>query len=84
MASPTAASGPDEIECSKRSAIDDIRTGAAKRLPACVDLRTCPMRVGDGRIIVEALGKAERRRVEEQKQLFLHERTETVDINQRL
>jgi MocE subfamily Rieske [2Fe-2S] domain protein len=37
-----------EIECPKHSGIFDIRTGEAKRLPACVNLKTYPARVADG------------------------------------
>lgn len=39
-----------EIECPKHSAIFDIRTGEARRLPACVNLRTYPARVEAGRV----------------------------------
>ena len=39
-----------EIECPKHSGVFDIRTGEAKRLPACVNLRTYPARVEAGRV----------------------------------
>lgn len=39
-----------EVECPKHSGVFDIRTGEAKRLPACVNLRTYPARVEAGRI----------------------------------
>lgn len=42
-----------EIECPKHSGIFDIRTGEAKRLPACVNLRTHPARVEVGRVQIE-------------------------------
>ena len=42
-----------EIECPKHSGIFDIRTGEAKRLPACVNLRTYPARVDGTRILIE-------------------------------
>lgn len=41
-----------EIECPKNSGIFDIRTGEAKRLPACVNLRTYPARVEGGRVLI--------------------------------
>ena len=41
-----------EIECPKHSGIFDIRTGEAKRLPACVDLKTYEARVDDGRVMI--------------------------------
>lgn len=42
-----------EIECPKHSGIFDIRTGEAKRLPACVNLRTYPARVESGRVMIQ-------------------------------
>ena len=42
-----------EIECPKHSGAFDYRTGAAKRLPLCVNLRTYPARVEDGRVLIE-------------------------------
>jgi 3-phenylpropionate/trans-cinnamate dioxygenase ferredoxin component len=42
-----------EIECPKHSGAFDYRTGAAKRLPPCVNLRTYPARVKDGRVLIE-------------------------------
>lgn len=41
-----------EIECPKHSGVFDIRTGEAKRLPACVNLRTYEAKVEAGRIKV--------------------------------
>lgn len=41
-----------EIECPKHSGVFDIRTGHAKRLPACVDLRTYPVRIEGDRIFI--------------------------------
>jgi MocE subfamily Rieske [2Fe-2S] domain protein len=34
-----------EIECPKHSGLFDIRTGEAKALPACVNLKTWPARI---------------------------------------
>ncbi len=42
-----------EIECPKHSGIFDIRTGEAKRLPACVNLRIYPARVEGARVKIE-------------------------------
>ncbi len=42
-----------EIECPKHSGIFDIRTGEAKRLPACVNLRTYPARVANGTVQIQ-------------------------------
>lgn len=41
-----------EIECPKHNAIFDYRTGKALRAPACVDLRTYPVKVENGRIFI--------------------------------
>ena len=40
------------IECPKHNATFDYRTGQAKRAPACVNLRTYPVRVENGRLFV--------------------------------
>ncbi|MBP1804177.1 MocE family 2Fe-2S type ferredoxin [Rubellimicrobium aerolatum] len=40
------------IECPKHNATFDYRTGQAKRAPACVNLRTHPVRVEGGRVLV--------------------------------
>lgn len=42
-----------EIECPKHSGIFDIRSGEAKRLPACVNLQTYPARLADGQVQVQ-------------------------------
>lgn len=42
-----------EIECPKHSGVFDIRTGEAKRLPACVNLRTYPARLDGGMVMVD-------------------------------
>ena len=44
-----------EIECPKHSGAFDYRTGAAKRLPPCMNLRTYPARVEDGRVLIELI-----------------------------
>jgi 3-phenylpropionate/trans-cinnamate dioxygenase ferredoxin subunit len=41
-----------EIECPKHSGVFDIRTGEAKRLPACVNLRTYPAKLEGGRVLI--------------------------------
>ncbi|MEQ8399853.1 MAG: MocE family 2Fe-2S type ferredoxin [Roseitalea porphyridii] len=41
------------IECPRHNGRFDIRTGAAKGAPACIDLATYPARVEGGRVIVE-------------------------------
>ncbi|GLS17978.1 Rieske family ferredoxin [Labrys miyagiensis] len=42
-----------EIECPKHNGAFDYRTGAAKRLPACKDLRAYAARVDAGTVLVE-------------------------------
>jgi 3-phenylpropionate/trans-cinnamate dioxygenase ferredoxin subunit len=41
------------VECPKHNGQFDYRTGAAKRLPACIDLRTYPVKVEAGRVLIE-------------------------------
>jgi 3-phenylpropionate/trans-cinnamate dioxygenase ferredoxin subunit len=41
-----------EIECPKHSGVFDYRSGKALRTPACVDLRTYPVRTENGRVMV--------------------------------
>lgn len=41
------------IECPKHNGRFDIRDGTAKRAPACVALRTYPVRVEAGRLFVD-------------------------------
>jgi 3-phenylpropionate/trans-cinnamate dioxygenase ferredoxin component len=41
------------IECPKHNGQFDYRTGEAKRLPACADLRTFPVKVENGLVYVE-------------------------------
>lgn len=41
-----------EIECPKHNGRFDYRTGAARRAPACVNLRTYPARAEGGRVLV--------------------------------
>ena len=40
------------IECPKHNGQFDYRTGAAKRSPVCINLRTYPVRVEDGQVLV--------------------------------
>jgi len=42
-----------EIECPKHSGAFDYRTGEAKRAPVCVNLKTFPTKVENGRIHIE-------------------------------
>ncbi|MCF1707962.1 MocE family 2Fe-2S type ferredoxin [Tabrizicola sp. J26] len=41
------------IECPKHNGQFDYRTGEAKRAPVCVNLRTYPVKVEGGRILIE-------------------------------
>ncbi len=41
-----------EIECPRHSGVFDYRTGEAIGAPACVDLRTFPVRIEDGLIFI--------------------------------
>ena len=41
------------IECPKYNGRFDYTTGAAKRAPACVDLRTYPVKVESGTILID-------------------------------
>ena len=41
------------VECPKHNATFDYRTGEAKRAPACVNLKTFPVRVQDGQVWIE-------------------------------
>ncbi len=41
-----------EIECPRHSGVFDYRTGEAIGAPACVDLRTFPVRVEDGLVFI--------------------------------
>src|ERR1700733_555120 len=40
------------IECPKHNGRFDYKTGRARRAPACVDLRTYPVKVQDGRVLI--------------------------------
>ncbi len=42
-----------EVECPKHAGAFDYRTGVAKRLPPCVNLRTYPARIEAGTVFVE-------------------------------
>jgi 3-phenylpropionate/trans-cinnamate dioxygenase ferredoxin subunit len=41
------------IECPKHNGTFDYRTGAAKRPPVCINLKTYPVRVEEGRVLIE-------------------------------
>ena len=41
------------VECPKHNGQFDYRTGEAKRAPACVNLKTFPVRVQDGQVWIE-------------------------------
>ena len=43
----------DKIECPKHNGQFDYRTGEAKRLPACLDLKTYPVKVEGDRVYIE-------------------------------
>ena len=40
------------IECPRHNGQFDYRTGAARRAPACVDLKTYPAELRDGRVMI--------------------------------
>ena len=44
------------IECPKHNGQFDYRTGAAKRSPVCIDLRTYPVKVQGGRVLIDVAG----------------------------
>ena len=44
------------IECPKHNGQFDYRTGAAKRSPVCIDLRTYPVKVEGGRVLIDVAG----------------------------
>jgi len=44
------------IECPKHNGRFDIRTGAAKGAPVCVNLKTYPVRVEDGKVLINIAG----------------------------
>ncbi|KPF41227.1 MocE family 2Fe-2S type ferredoxin [Rhizobium sp. AAP43] len=41
------------VECPKHNATFDYRTGEAKRAPACINLKTWPVKVQDNDIFIE-------------------------------
>jgi 3-phenylpropionate/trans-cinnamate dioxygenase ferredoxin subunit len=41
------------VECPKHNGQFDYRTGEAKRLPACVNLKTYPVKVEGDRVMIE-------------------------------
>ena len=41
------------IECPKHNGRFEIRTGAAKGAPVCVDLKTYPVKVEDGKVLLQ-------------------------------
>jgi 3-phenylpropionate/trans-cinnamate dioxygenase ferredoxin subunit len=41
------------IECPKHNGRFDYRTGSAKGAPVCIDLRTYPVRVEDGKVLID-------------------------------
>jgi 3-phenylpropionate/trans-cinnamate dioxygenase ferredoxin subunit len=44
------------IECPKHNGRFDIRTGAAKGAPVCVNLKTFPVRVEAGKVLIDVSG----------------------------
>lgn len=43
----------DIIECPKHNGRFNYKTGAAKGAPVCVNLQTYPVRVADGKVLIE-------------------------------
>ena len=41
------------IECPKHNGRFDIPTGKAKGAPACIDLKTFPVKIEDGRVFID-------------------------------
>ncbi|PWV95838.1 3-phenylpropionate/trans-cinnamate dioxygenase ferredoxin subunit [Paenibacillus cellulosilyticus] len=41
------------IECPKHNGRFDIKTGAAKRTPVCVDLRTYPVKIENDKVFIQ-------------------------------
>ena len=41
------------VECPKHNALFDYRTGEVVRAPACVNLRSYPVKVEDGQVYIE-------------------------------
>ena len=41
------------VECPKHNGAFDYRSGEAKRAPACINLRTYPVKVEDGHVYIE-------------------------------
>lgn len=41
------------IECPKHNGRFDYRTGAAKGAPVCIDLKTYPVKVDGGRVLID-------------------------------
>lgn len=41
------------VECPKHNATFDYRTGEAKRAPACINLKTWPVKVQDNDVFIE-------------------------------
>jgi 3-phenylpropionate/trans-cinnamate dioxygenase ferredoxin subunit len=44
------------IECPKHNGRFDIRTGTAKGAPVCVNLKTYPVKVEDGKVLINIVG----------------------------
>ncbi|MBP1962848.1 MocE family 2Fe-2S type ferredoxin [Paenibacillus aceris] len=43
----------NQIECPKHNGRFDIPTGVAKRVPACVDLKTYPLKIEAGKVFIQ-------------------------------
>lgn len=41
------------VECPKHNAQSDCRSGEATRAPACINLKTFPVKIEDGQIFIE-------------------------------
>ena len=46
------------IECPRHNGRFDVTTGAARGAPACIDLRTYPVKVEAGKVLVDIAGGA--------------------------
>ena len=43
----------DVIECPKHNGRFDIPTGAAKRQPVCIALKTYPIKIEEGKVLIQ-------------------------------
>jgi 3-phenylpropionate/trans-cinnamate dioxygenase ferredoxin component len=43
----------DTVECPKHNGVFDYKTGAAKGAPVCINLKTYPVKVEDGMVLID-------------------------------